>query len=34
MNAENIELEQIVCDSEFAQQILAAVLEDRTDVER
>lgn len=34
MNAENIELEQIVCNSEFAQQILAAVLEDRTDVER
>ena len=33
MNAENIELTQIVCDSEFSQAVLAAVLEDRRRVD-
>jgi len=33
LNAENVELERIVCDSDFAQQLLAFVLEDRAQVE-
>ena len=32
MNAENVELEQIVCDSDFAGALLAAVLADREQV--
>ena len=33
MNAENIEVAQIVCDSKFSQAVLAAVLEDRRRVD-